>query len=238
MIVTLPFLEKKFDEFNRLIFGGKLPIPIFMPSRARTLFGQCVCHKNRDQLGRVIGYEHFELRFSLMHDLPETDWEDIVIHEMIHYYIGYNRLKDKSSHGPLFCQLMNDINQRYGRHITISRRAAAGSTPAQTAQTAQPRPPRCHVLAVVTFCNGRTGIKLLPRVLPSILSYYNGLMRVRGADRVDNIRLYMVCHAWFERYPVSSALRIHYVDPQELQPYLKDAERLECDGRRLLRPNK
>lgn len=228
MIATLPFVEKKFDEFNRLIFGGKLPVPAFRESRARTLFGQCVYRKRH----ATVTYKDFELRFSQAHDLSEADWEDIVIHEMLHYYIGVNRLKDKSAHGPLFRQLMNGINQRYGRHITISRRAAAGTT----TKSAQPRQPRYHVLAVVRFCNGRTGIKVLPRVLPSILSYYNGLMRVRGADRVDSIRLYMVCHAWFERYPVSSALRIHYVDPQELEPYLKDAERLECDGRRLHRP--
>ena len=106
MKATIPYIEKKFDEFNRLIFEGKLPrIPIEL-SNAKTFLGQCVYKKRRRPFGKPKLYD-FRLRINTRIDLPEQELEDTIIHEMIHYYIGYNKLEDASSHGPLFLQMMN-----------------------------------------------------------------------------------------------------------------------------------
>ena len=93
--------------------------------------------------------------------------EDTIIHEMIHYYIGYNRLEDASAHGPLFLSIMNEINRKFGRNLTVSHK----STKEQREQL-QDKRSHYHVIAVVNFHDGRTGIKVLPRVLRSILYYY------------------------------------------------------------------
>ena len=38
MIPTIPYIEAKFDEFNKLIFGGELPrIPIVLGSATRVV---------------------------------------------------------------------------------------------------------------------------------------------------------------------------------------------------------
>ncbi len=108
MKATIPYIEQKFEEFNRQIFGGKLPrIPVQL-SHAKTFLGQCVYKKRRKLLGRTELYD-FQLRINARIDLPERELEDIIIHEMIHYYIGYHQLKDTSAHGRLFRQLMDDI---------------------------------------------------------------------------------------------------------------------------------
>lgn len=123
MIATLPFLENKFEELNNLVFGGKLPKPLIKLSKAKTYLGQCAFKRRRSLLGKT-HLEDFRLRFSTRYDLAAEELEDIVLHEMIHYYIGINQLKDTSAHGKIFRQLMENINRLYHRHITISQKSS------------------------------------------------------------------------------------------------------------------
>lgn len=55
-------------------------------------------------------------------DLPEELVEDTILHEMIHYYIAFNQWRDTSTHGQLFRREMKRINEKGGRHISISYR--------------------------------------------------------------------------------------------------------------------
>jgi len=223
---TVPYIEEKFGEFNRQMFGGKLPrIPVQL-SNAKTFLGQCAYKKRRTLFGRTELYD-FRLRINARIDLPESELEDVIIHEMIHYYIGYNQLKDTSAHGHLFRQVMDDINRRFGRNITVSHK----STGEQSEQL-QDRRGRYHVIAVVTFCDGKTGIKVLPRVLRSILYYYNN---VSASGQVRDVRLYMSNNVFFNRYPNSSALKVHFLEAEEIGRQLEGAEKMACDGRSLRR---
>ena len=77
------YIEKKFEEFNRQMFAGKLPpIPIEL-SDAKTFLGQCVFKIRRTLFGKSEKYE-CRLRINTRIDLPEQDIEDTIIHEMIH----------------------------------------------------------------------------------------------------------------------------------------------------------
>ena len=128
MIPTISFVQTKFDEFNSLCFDGKLPPLTIKMSRARTFLGQ-LSYKRRIKLfGKVEKYA-FVLKISTSFDLPEQEVEDIILHEMIHYHIGVNQLTDTSAHGQLFRKIMNDINTRFSRHVTISNNAPRHSTP-------------------------------------------------------------------------------------------------------------
>lgn len=226
MKATIPYIQQKFDEFNALIFGSRLPrIPIML-SDAKTFLGQCVCKRRRTSKNATERYD-FRLRINTRIDLPENELEDIIIHEMIHYYIGYRQLDDTSTHGQLFMSIMSDINKRFGRHITVSHK----STPQQHEQL-QDKRSRYHVVAVITFSDGRTGIKVLPRVLDSILRYYNAVTAVSDVQRVQ---LYMSCNVFFNRFPNSSALKVHFLDPEIIERELEGAEKMGCDGRSLKR---
>ena len=124
MIPTIPYIEEKFDEFNKLIFGGELPrIPIVLGSATRVV-GAFSCKVRRNFWGKK-EYSDLKLRFSKKFDLPENELEDVIIHEMIHYYIHFKNLKDKSAHGPLFKNLMNQINKNFGRKISIRYRGSS-----------------------------------------------------------------------------------------------------------------
>ena len=226
MKATVPFVEKKFDEFNQQMFGGKLPrIPVVL-SNAKTFLGQCAFKRRRTPDGKTEKYD-FKLRINTRLDLPETEVEDIIIHEMIHYYIGVNQLEDTSVHGKLFRQLMDGINRRWNRHVSITHR----STKEQHEQLVNGRR-SYHVIAVVTFHDGRTGIKVLPRVLRSILYYYNN---VSASIDIKSVELYMSNNTFFNHYPNSKSLKVYHLDAEVIRQQLADAEKMGCDGRSIVR---
>ena len=225
MKATIPYVEKKFEEFNRMMFDGKLPrLPIEL-SNAKTYLGVCIYKRKRMLWGKTVCYD-FKLRINTRIDLDEREVEDIIIHEMIHYYIGLNRLEDTSPHGLVFRQLMNGINERFGRHIRISHQP----TPEQRMQLCGTKK-RWRVVALVVFKDGKRGIKVLPRVEPKILNYYN---MVGKESRVECIKLYMTNDVFFNRYPCSAALRVHYIDRDEAEKHLEGAESMAWEGTKLI----
>ena len=208
------------------MFGGKLPkIPVEL-SDAKTFLGQCVYKKQRKPFGKTELYD-FRLRINTRVDLPEREIEDTIIHEMIHYYIGYNKLEDASAHGPQFLGIMNEINRKFGRHLTVSHK----STKEQREQL-QDKRSHYHVIAVVNFHDGRTGIKVLPRVLRSILYYYNNVLTNR---EISSIQLYMSNNVFFNSYPNSSTLKVHFLEADEINKQLAGAEKMACDGKSIKR---
>lgn len=221
MEVTIEYIKERFDCFNALCFGGKLPsVPIRL-SNAKSFLGMCKYKKRRDAMGNEVKYD-FVLCINTRIDLPEDQVEDTIIHEMIHYYIGVNQLGDTSPHGRLFRQLMSDINLRHGRHITVSHR----STPQQREQAIDKRR-RWHMVAVVELTTGKTGIKVLPRIIQRITTYYNMALQ---SPQVASVKLFMTDDPFFNRYPNSSALKVHHIDTEELTLHLKGSHPATCNG--------
>ena len=216
MIPTVDFLQEAFDRFNLLCFQGKLPpVPIQL-SKARTYVGVCACRKQRKWPGKTV-YSDFRLRFSTRWDLPEPELEDTVIHEMIHYWIWLSGIKDTSAHGKVFRSMMADINARFGRHITVSHRTTREEREKMVDTRRKP-----HVVALVFFKDGRTGLKLLPRKADAIARYRRGVLL---SGRVSRIELYLSEDPWFNRFPTSSALNVIWCNEAEVREHLGDAER-------------
>lgn len=219
MKATKEYIERKFGEFNQMCFGGSLPaIPIKL-SNARTFVGMCTYKRRRRLFGTTQRYD-FCLRISQVFDLPEHELEDTVLHEMIHYYIGVNGIADSSAHGPVFRKMMNEINETYGRHITVSHK----STKEQREQLVDTRR-RKRVVAVVKFQDGRMGIKVLP-VIEAKVKYYK--KHVGSSPEVSSIELYLTDNLYFNRYPCSSALRVIYLDESAIRENLYEASLLSA----------
>lgn len=210
---TIEYIKTKFGEFNHLIFDDKLPLLPIQLSNAKSYLGMLVYKKRRKLFGKVEKYD-FRLRISTRMDLPESEVEDTIIHEMIHYYIDYNGIKDTSAHGQVFRQMMSDINARFGRHITITHK----STPEQRQQLVDTRK-RWHVIAVVRFHDGRTGIKVLPRIRQRIVRYRNLILT---SKEISGVELYLSNDPYFNAYPVSSALKVHIAEPTEFESHLQE----------------
>ncbi len=221
MIPTIPYIEQKFEEFNRLMFDDRLPkLPIVLSS-AKSYLGACVYQKKKSLFGKTT-YYNFRLRINKRMDLPEAEIEDIIIHEMIHYYIAYNDIKDTSAHGQVFKKLMNDINERWGRHITLSRKMSADEKEQLCGNKRRP-----HVVAVVHFKNGKTGIKQLPRVHQKIIAFCNALSKV---TEIASFTLYVSDEPYFNRFPTSTALKIYFVEKDILSKQLDTAKELVIVG--------
>lgn len=226
MIPTREWLERKFEEFNLRMFGGRLPMPMILLSEASSYLGICKSKVRRHTDGRIEHYD-FQLRFNITYDLPENVMEDTVIHEMIHYFIMLHGLQDSSPHGQIFKSVMNRINAAHGRNLTVSHRV----TSEQKARAKSNTRPTWHVIAVITMKSGVTGVKVLPRVIPKIVEFYK---KVSGMRDVRETKLYLHDNPYFNRYPTSVALRYHEISAGELEKELHGARTLTVDGNKLI----
>lgn len=195
------------------MFNGVLPAVPMKLSKARGFLGLCVSLKHRNWRLQMV-HSGFELRFSTAFNLPTNVWEDVVIHELIHYFIAYKGLRDTSAHGKLFRKMMTEINAKYHRNVTISHKRS--SLPGDSAPVSvKPR-----VVAVVYFMDGHRGIKVLPSTVERIRAYCRA---VSCHKEVDRIELFMAAHAYLMRFPVSSALRVYAADEALLNEALSGA---------------
>lgn len=217
MTPTLQYVQDKFREYNQLYFKGSLPkLPIEL-SNAKGFIGVCKYKKRRLEDGSIELYD-FRLSINTRIDLPEDEIQDTIIHEMIHYFIGLNRLEDSSSHGPMFQHLMKTINEQYGRHITISHKGTK-----EEAEQAIDKRAKWHVIAVVTYFGGRRGIKVLPRVIERILAYNKGVSTAPG---VEHLEFFMSNDPFFNRFPNSAALNVYDVPQEDLDTHLVGAKKV------------
>lgn len=208
------------------MFEGKLPTPCFMLSRARTFVGKFEARGKRDWMGRT--HWNYVLRFSTAFDLPQEELEDTILHEMIHFSLRVSDRRDATPHGPNFRAMMDTINARFNRHITISHKSD-GTSPVSSRRLSW------HIVGVVTFRNGKKGVKVLPRIEERVLEWNR---RVLTSSTVTSTKYYLALHELFQRYPNSTAMKVGIVDEAELNEALKDATELEIVGNRLQKVRK
>ena len=203
---TIEYIQTRFESFNSLYFGGSLPpIPIKL-SHAKGFLGKITF--SRQNRGFFGGYKNtdFVLRINVRIDLPQEVIDDTILHEMIHYYIGFNQWKDTSTHGELFRREMARINAAGNRHITISHRL----TPVEQHQAVVHKG---RVVALVTFEDGKKGVKVVPKQIRHILAWNRD---VRCHFPIRSIDWYYTADPFFAQYPSSVAYRIYLCTPPDL----------------------
>ena len=223
-MVTIPYIQRKFDDFNRQYFANQLPpIPIKL-SNAKTFLGKVCFRKARRLCSRKWHFSDFVLRINTRIDLPEDVIEDIILHEMIHYYIAVNQLQDSSAHGRLFRAEMERLNA-VGRNIRISYRL----TPEQREQ-AQGKG-KTRVVCVAYFKDGNVGVKVVPKQVSHILRFHSAAL---AHFAIEDLRWYLSDAPFFAQYPSSSVLRFYLCENNTaLQSALQQSRPLYCDGTNL-----
>ena len=172
---TIDYIQTRFDEYNERFFSSSLPpIPIRL-SHAKGFLGKVTFTRKRKGLFARYQNTDFVLRINVRIDLPQEVVDDTILHEMIHYYIAVNQWNDTSTHGELFRHEMARINREGNRHITISHRLS-------DAEQAQARIHKGRVVAVVTFADGRTGVKIVPKQIRHILAWDKQARRAFGCQ--------------------------------------------------------
>lgn len=105
MKLTIEFLKRSFNKFNKLYFNNELPEIQLKISRTRA-FGQF-----HYQTNRITGETTpIKITLSKLYDRTQHDHETTMIHEMIHYYICYKKIKDNGSHGFIWHQIADKIS--------------------------------------------------------------------------------------------------------------------------------
>lgn len=217
MIPTNEFIKQKFIVFNTQFFDSKLPMLPFRATKARSYLAQIACKKERSLL-RGTRFFDFTFRFSTCFDLTETELEDIILHEMIHYYILYNNIHDTSAHGKIFRSMMNDINRRYNRNIRVSYKLSNDNIKSD-------KRVRRHLVCISHFADGRCGITVASR--SRIFQLWENIPKIKG---VAYCEWFLSRDTFFNRYPRSLTPRIYIVKEEDFSTHIVDALPLEKSG--------
>ena len=219
----LRWLQERYDFFNTLCFQGSLPRIPFRLTRANTFGGKLQFKRHRKPFGKEVHPDHV-LVMDISHDRTDEAVEDILLHEMIHYYIEHHHLKDSSTHGRVFRQMMDDINQRFNRHITVSlkERTAEADTRSRT-----------HYVCRVSFHDGRQGVTVtslsrLPEINRTFLT----------TGDILSLEWYVSFDPFFNRFPHVRTPKVYRIAEDELSLHLHDALPLRHDGNSWYTTNK
>lgn len=217
MRANLLFVQNKFDEFNRLMFSGELPPIAIKIGNAKASLGS-FSFKKKISCGKVVIFD-LKLTVSAYYDFPESYLEDIIIHEMIHYYIRYKNIADSSTHGRVFRSMMKRINTEFGRNVSVSVKNAR----VQQVSTAVVKP-RPHYLCVAELHDGRFALTVVSKSRITFIRRQISLIR-----KVKSYRWYMSTDPYFDKYPRSLKCRL-YLAEKELDEHLTDAVELKNAG--------
>lgn len=113
MIISEFNILAAFQSFNHKYFNDELPIPkVVIRHSYRTLgYFHCELDWNGGIIDPII-------EMTDNYDYTESQFRDILVHEMIHYYLVYNGKDKRCHHGKEFKKMSNDFNSRYGMNIT------------------------------------------------------------------------------------------------------------------------
>jgi len=227
MTPTVEYVQSKIGEFNALIFSSSLPpIPVKL-SKARSFLGKMQYKKKKNILGRVSGNTDFLMRISTMFDLSESEQDDVIIHEMIHYYIAYKGIRDNSTHGKVFRRYMDEINRKYGRHISVRHKSAPGKV---TPRSEVIRP---HYICLTRLLDDSIGVTVCAQT--KIFELYRSIPKM---CRIKQMSWYGSMDPFFNRYPRSKTPKVYKISQQEVEEHLSGAQKMICDGRSLRAENK
>lgn len=103
----------EFQNCNHNYFNDELPFPNAVIRHSYRTFGyfRCELDKNNNILNPTI-------EMSDNYEYTEAQFRDILIHEMIHYYLVFTKKDIKCRHGKEFKRMAEDFNIRYGLNIT------------------------------------------------------------------------------------------------------------------------
>lgn len=214
MTPTVDFLREQFDSFNALYFHGKLPQPQFVINNARTVLGQFIRRRSmKGLLSRT--KETYTIKISAYYDLTEREYQNTLLHEMIHYYIIYTGCKETSPHGPEFRSMMDSLNAR-GWNINVTS-DVKGRSIADATKAAKPR----LVLALRTD----SGQRYLSVVNPRYAYHVNSL--VSSSHDIVFHKWFETTDTYFNNFPAVRSLRGIRVDEKTFHRFVETERQKE-----------
>lgn len=200
MIVTIDWMEEWFKRFDQEYFGGKLPLPELSLTRAKTRLGQ-LAFKRASRWGRTKLYD-FKLSMSTYYDMTEQQAKSVLLHEMIHYVIGYTGLKDTSPHGVVFRGMMDNLNRKYGWDIRVMTSTKGWKVSERVAEKKKAKGPQTYLMLAIELKDGKF---YLSRVNPGFARRIEKQLPM--VRELRSHRWYTTQESYFEDYPQVRSLR-------------------------------
>ena len=200
MIVTIDWMEEWFKRFDQEYFGGKLPLPELSLTRAKTRLGQ-LAFKRASRWGRTKLYD-FKLSMSTYYDMTEQQAKSVLLHEMIHYIIGYTGLKDTSPHGVVFRGMMDNLNRKYGWDIRVMTSTKGWKVSERVAEKKKAKGPQTYLMLAIELKDGKF---YLSRVTPGFARRIEKQLPM--VRELRSHRWYTTQESYFEDYPQVRSLR-------------------------------
>ncbi|WP_288293074.1 SprT-like domain-containing protein [uncultured Porphyromonas sp.] len=125
--INFKWIKYWFDKFNHQYFQGSLPQPGFTISPTRRQMGGF--SYAAEKRGSTTIYTEQRIQLTNFYKLTEREYQNILLHEMVHYYIHFHQIKDTSAHGKVFRSLIDQLNNEYGWEVTITEKAAMETYP-------------------------------------------------------------------------------------------------------------
>ena len=123
MIANQDTMVNTFWDCNAKYFNRELPTPLFETINTTNTLAKF--EYNKSKKGSKIPIRKQVIMFSDCFDFDEKDFIEIMIHEMIHYYIALNGIKDNGAHGKEFMKMADEINKKYNLNITKTKDASS-----------------------------------------------------------------------------------------------------------------
>ena len=124
MIANWTTMSQMFRECNKKYFNGSLPSPKYGLMNKLNILARFEYNKNKNGK-KPIKWQ--EIKFSDCYDFPEDSFRDLMVHELIHYYIAWNGIKDNKEHGKEFMRIANELNTKY--NLNVTKKVDASSFP-------------------------------------------------------------------------------------------------------------
>ena len=113
MIIAEHNILGHFFTYNDKYFGGVLPFPKIKIGHSFRTLGYFSCEYDED------GYMFNQtIEISDNYDYTDGQFRDILVHEMIHYYLAYMGIDTQCNHGSEFRKMASEFNLKYGMNIT------------------------------------------------------------------------------------------------------------------------
>ena len=109
-------MVETFWDCNQKYFNRSLPTPLFETINSIKIIGRFEYFKNKKNKKKPICNQI--IKMSDCFDYPQKAFVQTMVHEMIHYYIAWNRIKDNRTHGRKFMEIANEMKEKYGLEIT------------------------------------------------------------------------------------------------------------------------
>ena len=200
MIETVEWMEEWFRRFDHDYFGGKLPVPELGLTRAKTRLGQ-LAYKRATRWGRTKLYD-FKLSMSTYYDMTDRQAKSVLLHEMIHYIIGFTGLKDTAPHGIVFRGMMDNLNRKYGWDIRVMTSTKGWKVSERVEERQKAKRPQTYLKLAIEMQDGK---HYLSRVNPSFARRIESKLSL--VRELRSHRWYTTQEPYFEDYPQVRSLR-------------------------------